>query len=79
MSSQIEYIKYIAPNSKAKTNLPVTIEWLGSRMIRNHSIKATVKEILTISESLDVVKINIIEIIRSHYIYYYNKYDIHKL
>ena len=60
MSSQIEYIKYIAPNSKAKTNLPVTIEWLGSRMIRNHSIKATVKEILTISESLDVVKINII-------------------
>lgn len=46
--------------AKTKSDIPVTIEWNGQRMIRNHSIRAAVREILTISESLDVVKINII-------------------
>jgi len=46
--------------AKTKSDIPITIEWNGQRMIRNHSIRAAVKDILTISESLDVVKINII-------------------
>ncbi len=39
---------------------PVTIEWKGERMIRNHSLRATVKEIVRKSYFTDVVKINII-------------------
>jgi len=41
-------------------NLPVIIKWKGENMIRNHSIRATVKEILQVSKSLDVVKIGIV-------------------
>jgi len=59
MSTEVEVVKYQTPNKK-KSDVPVTIEWQGERMIRNHSIRAAVKEIIKISESLDVVKINII-------------------
>ena len=52
--------QYEGSSSESKSDIPVTIEWNGQRMIRNHSIRAAVREILTISESLDVVKINII-------------------
>jgi hypothetical protein len=43
-----------------KTEVPVTIEWKGVRMVRNHSIRASVREIVTMAQSLDVVKINIV-------------------
>lgn len=39
---------------------PVTIEWKGEPMIRNHSIKAAVLEIVKMSQNVDVVKINLI-------------------
>ena len=60
MPVTIEYKKMEPTSRFKKSNVPVIIEWHGSKMIRNHSIRAAVKEILTISESLDVVKINII-------------------
>jgi len=59
MPVEIVWIKRPS-TSRFLKSIPVVIEWLGSKMIRNHSIRAAVKEILTISESLDVVKINII-------------------
>jgi len=43
-----------------KFEIPVTTDWKGERMIRNQSIRATVKEIVRRSESLDLVKINLI-------------------
>lgn len=45
---------------ETRNDLPVVIKWKGENMIRGHSIKATVKEILQVSKSLDVVKIGII-------------------
>lgn len=60
MSETVTYVKFEEPNTKKKPEIPVTIEWNGERMIRNQSIRVTVKEILRISESLDVVKINIV-------------------
>ena len=60
MSETITYVKYEDLNRKKKSDIPVTIEWNKERMIRNHSVRATVKEILRISNSLDVVKINIV-------------------
>lgn len=39
---------------------PRTTKWKGEPMIRNHSIRASVKEILKVSEALDVVKVGII-------------------
>lgn len=59
MSTEIKLVKYVAPSSKLHDSAPITIEWNGARMIRQHSIKACIKEILTIAESLDVVKIMI--------------------
>lgn len=60
MSETVTYVKFEEPSTKKKPEIPVTIEWQNERMIRNQSIRATVKEILRISESLDVVKINIV-------------------
>jgi len=60
LSTEIEYVK-LESSSKKKSDIPVTTTWKdGTKMIRNHSIKVTVKEILRLSNSLDVVKINII-------------------
>lgn len=39
---------------------PTIIPWKGVSMIRNHSIRAAVKEMLKVSKSLDVVKFGII-------------------
>ena len=57
-------IRYISQTdtSPKKPTAPVTIEWKGERMIRNHSLRAAVHEIIKMSSSLDVVKINIIGI-----------------
>jgi len=60
MSQKVTLVKYEDPNRKKKAGTPVTILWNEERIIKNHSIRATVREILKISESLDVVKINII-------------------
>lgn len=60
MQEEVNFVKFQESNKKKNSDIPVTIEWHKERMIRNHSIRATVKEILRISESLDVVKINIV-------------------
>lgn len=39
---------------------PVIIEWKKTRMIRNHSIRSTIHEIIVLADTLDVVKINIV-------------------
>ena len=46
--------------SNRKSEVPTTVMWNNARMVRNHSIRAVVREILNLSSSLDVVKINII-------------------
>ena len=43
-----------------KSEVPITTDWQNAKMIRNQSIRAVVREILNLSDSLDVVKINII-------------------
>lgn len=48
-------------NEKSKkSEIPVTVLWNNARMIRSQSIRAVTREILNLSNSLDVVKINII-------------------
>ena len=48
-------------NTKIKKSaVPVTVLWQNSRMVRSHSIKAAVSEILSLSQTLDVIKINIV-------------------
>lgn len=39
---------------------PSVISWRDTKMIRNHSIRASVREIVNVSESLDLVKIGIV-------------------
>ena len=56
----ITYQKYISPKTRSNDNLPVITEWQGEKFVRSNSLKATVNEILNLSESLDFVKINII-------------------
>lgn len=47
--------------SKGTTNLPTIIKWNKVNMVRSHSVKATVREIVhVIEEALDLVSINII-------------------
>jgi len=48
------------PSREGKGKIPVTVEWQKERMIRGHSIQSAVKEIVRMSQSLDVVKINLI-------------------
>lgn len=43
-----------------KTHKPVLGKWKGEPMVLNHSLRATVKEILNVREDLDVVKLGII-------------------
>ena len=44
----------------AKENKPKVVKWKGEEMIRAHSIRASVKEILQVAEALDVVKVGIV-------------------
>jgi len=46
--------------SPGKSKIPVMVEWKGERMIRGHSLQSSVKEIVRMVQSLDVVKINIV-------------------
>lgn len=43
-----------------KDHRPIITKWKGEPMIRVHSIRATIKEILQVAKALDVVKIGII-------------------
>jgi len=59
MSSEIQYQKF-EPQGRKRVEVPLTLEWNNARMVRIHSIRAAVREILNMSSSLDVVKVNII-------------------
>ena len=48
------------PERRKKSQVPVTIEWKGERMIRGHSLQSSVKEIVRMTQTLDVVKINLV-------------------
>lgn len=58
--TEIEYVKYEAPNTKKKDSKPLTMLWNNERFIRVHSIRETAREIISKSNILDLVKINII-------------------
>jgi len=47
-------------DSIKKDQRPILTKWKGEPMIRNHSVRATIKEILQVSQVLDVVKVGII-------------------
>lgn len=55
-----ERILKTAFGTKKKSEVPVTLEWKNARMVRTHSVRALAREMLNLSRSLDVVKINII-------------------
>jgi hypothetical protein len=59
LSTEVRIVKP-AESSFRKKNIPVCITWREEPLIRNHSIRSTVDEVLKMSETLDVVKINII-------------------
>lgn len=56
----IEIEKIQHTGNKKKVDTVVTTAWKNSRMIIQHSVRAAVREILNLSQSLDVVKVNII-------------------
>jgi len=60
MMIKTQVIEYQGKSHRKTPDIPTIITWKDSKMIRNHSIRATVREILTISNSLDVVRIGII-------------------
>jgi len=58
MSIEITKTQYVSSGQKNK--IPVTVEWKGERMIRGHSLQSSVREIVRMVQSLDVVKVNVI-------------------
>uniref|UniRef100_A0AAT9JAR2 ORF76 n=1 Tax=Nitrosopumilaceae spindle-shaped virus TaxID=3065433 RepID=A0AAT9JAR2_9VIRU len=48
------------PDHLSKKNAPTVIKWKGCDMIRNHSLRAAITEILNTTKSLDVVKVGIV-------------------
>lgn len=59
MPIETRLIEYKRPNTNP-SDLPVTIEWKGVRMMRAHSLRSSVKQIVRMVQGIDVVKINII-------------------
>ena len=57
---KLEEVVLKQPSSRKSPQIPTVITWKGEKMIRNHSIRATIKEILQLSKSLDVVRVGII-------------------
>lgn len=54
-------IEYLEPlESKRKGQKPVVIKWKGSKMIRNHSIRAVAHEIKNMSANQDLISVNVI-------------------
>lgn len=50
----------LKPKSESLQTKPKVIVWQKEKMIRNHSVKAAIREILQVSKNKDVVKIGII-------------------
>jgi len=48
------------PEGKKRSEIPITLDWQNAKMVRIHSVIAACREILNMSRSLDVVKVNII-------------------
>jgi ABC-type dipeptide/oligopeptide/nickel transport system ATPase component len=61
MTPLIEDIVVKGPQHNKKSDgPPVTTTWNDERMIRNQSFRASVKEIVKLSENADVVKVNLV-------------------
>ncbi|MDH3879688.1 MAG: hypothetical protein OET18_17740 [Desulfobacterales bacterium] len=56
----VDRIRKFEERNKKTTNAPVVTKWNDCRMIRNHSVRASVHEIVEMSKTLDVVKVNIV-------------------
>jgi len=58
----VRQVEVSLPNEDrlSKKNAPTIIKWKGADMIRNHSLRAAVTEILNTTKSLDVVKVGIV-------------------
>lgn len=52
--------KILVKKEEGKEHRPTVTKWKNEPMIRVHSIRATVKEILQVSKALDVVKVGIV-------------------
>ena len=57
--AQVIYRKF-QHEKKRTSEAPVTVEWNNARMIRTHSIKACVRELLSANMGKDLVRINLI-------------------
>lgn len=57
--SEIVYEKF-STEHKTKAEKPVIVDWKDAKMIRVHSLRAAVKEMIIMAQSLDLVKVNII-------------------
>lgn len=53
-------IKKYEPEGRRRSDVPQTIDWHSAKMARRHSVIATVKEMINLSTSLDLVRVNII-------------------
>lgn len=57
--SEVVVQKYEA-EGKRRSEVPQTIDWHSAKMARRHSLIATVKEMINLSTSYDLVRVNII-------------------
>ena len=53
-------LKTLQVKKSSDRHIPTVLKWKGVNMIRVHSLRATVKEVIQVSKSLDVVHIGII-------------------
>ena len=60
MSTVTQEIVDLNYNVNAKEHKPTIVQWKDQKIIRVHSLKATVKEILQVAHALDVVKIGLV-------------------
>jgi len=56
----LEIIKIPSEPEGKKNKIPTVIEWKGEKMIRGHSLQSSVREIVRMVQSVDVVKVNIV-------------------
>jgi len=57
---ETQEVVVISKDSIKKDHRPTLVKWKGENMIRTHSLRATIKEILQVSQVLDVCKVGII-------------------
>src|SRR3990167_3492257 len=58
MSQTVRYVK-IGADKKPKGNSTFTTDWGNCKIVRQHSMRAAMKEILNISESTGAVQVNL--------------------